>query len=70
MAPIQKKKKKPLKNGIIWLEKLYQHMGESNDQECGRQCWILHKITKPTEWRGGAEILRKEEENARLLDRL
>ena len=29
----------------------------------------MHKITKPTEWRGGAEILRKEEENARLLDR-
>ena len=28
----------------------------------------LHKITKPTTWRGGAQILKKEEEDARLLD--
>ena len=30
---------------------------------------LLHKITKPTPWRGGAQILKKEEEDARLLDR-
>ena len=30
---------------------------------------LLHKITKPTAWRGGAQILKKEEEDARLLDR-
>ena len=30
---------------------------------------LLHKITKPTAWRGGAQILEKEEEDARLLDR-
>ena len=29
---------------------------------------LLHKITKPTAWRGGAHIL-KEEQDARLLDR-
>ena len=29
---------------------------------------LLHKITKPTMWRGGVQIL-KEEEDARLLDR-
>ena len=29
----------------------------------------LHKFTKPTAWRGGAQILKKEEEDARLLDR-
>ena len=28
---------------------------------------LLHKITKPTAWRGGAQILKKEEEDARLL---
>ena len=30
---------------------------------------LLHKITKPTMWRGGMQILKKEEEDARLLDR-
>ena len=30
---------------------------------------LLHKITTPTAWRGGAQILKKEEEDARLLDR-
>ena len=30
---------------------------------------LLHKITKPTAWRGGAQILKKEEEDAKLLDR-
>ena len=29
----------------------------------------LHKISKPTMWRGGVQILKKEEEHARLLDR-
>ena len=29
---------------------------------------LLHKITKPTAWRGGAHILKTEEQNARLLD--
>ena len=30
---------------------------------------LLHKITKAPAWRGGAQILKKEEEEARLLDR-
>ena len=30
---------------------------------------LLHKITKPTTWRGGVQILEKEEADARLLDR-
>ena len=30
---------------------------------------LLHKITKPTMWSGGVQILEKEEEDARLLDR-
>ena len=30
---------------------------------------LLHKITKHTAWRGGTQILKKEEEDARLLDR-
>ena len=30
---------------------------------------LLHKITKPTMWRRGVQILEKEEEDARMLDR-
>ena len=30
---------------------------------------LLHKITKPTAWRRGAQILKKEEEDVRLSDR-
>ena len=30
---------------------------------------LLHKISKPTAWTGGAQILKKEEEDVRLLDR-
>ena len=30
---------------------------------------FLHKIMKPAAWRGGAQILKKEEEDVRLLDR-
>ena len=30
---------------------------------------LLHKIQKTTMWRGGVQILKKEEEDARLLDR-
>ena len=30
---------------------------------------LLHKITKPTTWRGGAQNLKREDEGASLLDR-
>ena len=30
---------------------------------------LLHKITKPTMWRRGVQILKKEEEDARMSDR-
>ena len=30
---------------------------------------LWHKISKPTAWRGGAKILKKEEGDARLLNR-
>ena len=51
------------------MEELHQHkvaqMIKSAEGSAGR----LHEITKPTAWRLGAQILRKEEEDARLLDR-
>ena len=40
-------------------------MIKSADSSAG----LLHKITKPTTWRGGTQILKKEEQDARLLDR-
>ena len=30
---------------------------------------LLHKIAKPTMWRGGVQIVKEVEEDARLLDR-
>ena len=73
--------KKPCRNGMLgWrtckkehekrkMEALHQqrvsHMIKSAEGSAG----LLHKITKPTAWRGGAQILKKEEEDARLLDR-
>ena len=30
---------------------------------------LLHKLAKPTAWRGGAPILKKEKADVRLLDR-
>ena len=30
---------------------------------------LLRKGTKPTAWRGGSQILKKDEEDVRLLDR-
>ena len=73
------KKKRLRKNGLIgWkmnkeddrrkVEELHQqranHMIKSAEGSAG----FLHKITKPTAWRRGAQILKEEEEDARLLD--
>ena len=30
---------------------------------------LLHEITKPTAWRGGVQILKEEEQDARPMDR-
>ena len=64
-----------------WLE----YMKKKDEKEKWRRCIserfekmiksaegsgaLLHKITKPTMWRGGVQILKEEEEDARLLDR-
>ena len=40
-------------------------MIESAEESAG----LFHQITKPTMWRGGVQILKKKEEEARLLDR-
>ena len=64
-----------------WLEKMKKEDEKKKMEEMHQQkatqmiksaegiAGLLHKITKPTAWRGGAQILKKEEEDARLLDR-
>ena len=51
------------------MEELHQqrvnHMIKSAEGTAG----LLHKITKPAAKRRGAQILKKEEEDATLLDR-
>ena len=58
-----KKKDKEEKMEGLHQQKVTQ-MIESAEGSAGR----LHKITTPTAWRGGTQILRKEED-AGLLDR-
>ena len=51
------------------MEELHQQRVNQMIKSAEGSAGLLHKLTKPTAWRGGAQILKKEEENARLLDR-
>ena len=51
------------------MEELHQQRVDQMIKSAEGSAGLLHKFTKPTAWRGGAQILKKEEENARLLDR-
>ena len=50
------------------MEEMHQRKVEKMIKSAEGSAGLLHKITKPTMWRGGVQIL-KEEEDARLLDR-
>ena len=63
-----------------WLEYMKKEDGKENVEEMHQRqeymiqsaegsAGLLHIITKPTMWRGGVQILKEEEEDARLLDR-
>ena len=51
------------------MEEMHQrkvsHMIKNADGSAG----LLHRITKPTASRGGVQILKEEEEDARLMKR-
>ena len=64
MAGIQKKKDEKEKMG-----EMHQRNVEKIIKSAEGSAGLLHKITKPTMWRGGVQILKEEEEDARLLDR-
>ena len=51
------------------IEDLHQQRVKQMIKSAEGIAGLLHKITKPAAWRGGAQILKKEEEDARLLDR-
>ena len=50
------------------MEELHQQRVNQMIKSAEGAAGLLHKITKPTAWRGGAQILKKEQEYSRLLD--
>ena len=50
------------------MEEMHQHKVAQMIASAEGSAGLLHNISKPTAWRGGAQILKKEEEDARLLD--
>ena len=51
------------------MEDMHHHKVAQMIKSAEGSAGLLHKITKPTPLRGGAQILEKDEEDARLLDR-
>ena len=51
------------------MEEMHQDKVAQMIESAEGSTGLLHKISKPTAWRGGAQILKSEEEDARLLDR-
>ena len=51
------------------MEEMHQQMVKQMIESAEGSAGLLHRTTKPTAWRGGAQILKKEEDDARLLDR-
>ena len=49
------------------IEELHQQEVTQMSKSAERSAGLLHKITEPTAWRGGPQILKKAED-ARLLD--
>ena len=51
------------------MEELHQQKVKHVIKSAEGSAGLVHKNTKPTAWRGGTQILKREEEDARLLDR-
>ena len=51
------------------MKDMHQRKVEKMIKSAEESAGLLLKVTKPTMWRGGGQILEKEEEDARLLDR-
>ena len=62
---LEAKKKKDEKRK---MEKFHQQRMNQMIKSAESSVGLLHKITKPAAWRGGTQILKKEEKDVRLLD--
>ena len=51
------------------MEELHQQKVKHVIKSAEGSAGLVHKNTKPTAWRGGTQILKREEEDSRLLDR-
>ena len=51
------------------MEDLHQQKVNRMIKSAEGSAGLLHKITKPTTWRGGAQIFKKVGDDARLSDR-
>ena len=51
------------------MEEMHQRKVEKMIKSAEGSAGLLQKITKPTMWRGGMQTQKKEDEDARLLDR-
>ena len=51
------------------MERMHQHKVAQMIKSAQGSAGLLHKISQPTAWRRGTQILVNEEEDARLLDR-
>ena len=51
------------------MEEMHQHKVAQMIWSAEGSAGLLHKTTKPAAWRGETQILKQEEEDARLLDR-
>ena len=51
------------------MEEMHQRKVEKMSKSAEGSAGLLHKMTKPTMWRRGVQILEKEEEDAKLLER-
>ena len=63
---LEHEKKKDEKKNV---EDMHQHKVEQMIRSAEGSAGLLHNVSKPSAWRGGAQILVNEEEDARLLDR-
>ena len=57
-----------MKNEKGKMEEMHQQKVAQMIKSAEGSAGVLDKITKPTAWRGVTQILKKEEEDARLLD--
>ena len=53
---------------LVKRKKMHQQKVVQMIKSAEGSAGLLHNFSKPTAWRGGAQILKKEEENVMLLD--